>query len=279
MTLFRNTWRRRDALRLFAAAGGLLAAGVWRTTASIASPTRLAQSTAAAACALSAEQEEGPFYVDLDLLRSDLREDQPGIPLVLTLTVLDSTTCQPLPNAAVDIWSANALGVYSDEAQQGSSGATFLRGLQITDPSGAVQFTTLYPGWYTGRVNHIHLKVHVGGIASSAAYDEAGSHVAHTGQVFFPQDVNDQIAQISPYSTNRNPYTSNAQDHVYTGEGGSFSQLVLSGNPSDGFTGSITLGVDPNATPGGVGVGAGGGPGGGAPGQRGPGEPPPPQAP
>jgi protocatechuate 3,4-dioxygenase beta subunit len=273
MTIFRNTWRRRDALRLFAAAGGLLAAGIWRTTASIASPTTLAQSTPSATRALSAEQEEGPFYVDLNLLRSDLREDQVGIPLTLNMTVLDSTTCQPLPNAAVDIWSANALGVYSDEAQQGSSGATFLRGVQITDANGTVQFTTLYPGWYTGRVNHIHLKVHVGGTASNTAYDEAGSHVAHTGQLFFPQDVNDQLAQVSPYATNHNAYTTNAQDRVYTGESGSLSELVLLGNASDGFSGSITLSVDPNATPSGAGVAPGGG---GAPGRRGPGGAQPP---
>jgi len=155
---------------MFAATGGLLAVGVWRTTASMASPTTLGQSVAAAACALSAEQEEGPFYVDLDLVRSDLREDQVGIPLALSMTVLDSTTCQPLPNTAVDIWSANM------------------------------------------------------------------------------------------------------QDHVYSSQSGSLSQLVLSGNPADGFSGSITLSVDPNATPSGVGVG--GGPGGGAPGRRGPGGPP-----
>ncbi|MBV8714666.1 MAG: hypothetical protein JOZ65_06315 [Chloroflexi bacterium] len=124
-------------------------------------------------------------------------------------------------------------------------GETFLRGLQVTDANGTVQFTTLYPGWYSGRVNHIHMKVHVGGTATVAAYDESGSHVAHTGQIFFPQDVNDVVAQVSPYTSNRNRYTSNAQDHVYTSESGSLSQLVLTGNPNDGFSGSITLGVDP----------------------------------
>jgi protocatechuate 3,4-dioxygenase beta subunit len=229
-------------------------------------------------CALTAEQEEGPFYVDLDLLRSDVREDQSGIPLTLSMTVLDTNTCQPIPNAAVDIWSANALGVYSAEAQQGSSGETFLRGVQITDADGTVQFTALYPGWYTGRVNHIHLKVHVGDSASPAAYDETGSHVAHTGQMFFPQDVNDQVAQLSPYVSNRNPYTTNAQDRVYTSQNGSASQLALTGNPTDGFSGSLTLSVDPNATPAGVGVGGpgGGGSGSGSGRRGGAGRPPAP---
>ncbi|MBV9323725.1 MAG: intradiol ring-cleavage dioxygenase [Chloroflexi bacterium] len=276
MTLPGHQWRRRDALRLFATASGLMAAGVWRATASIASPTVLAQTSGAAACALTAEQEEGPFYVDLDLVRSDVREDQVGIPLNLTMTVLDMNTCQPLPNAAVDIWSANALGVYSAEAQLGSSGATFLRGLQITGADGTIQFTTLYPGWYTGRVNHIHMKVHVGGAATSASFDETGSHVAHTGQMFFPQDVNDAIAKISPYTSNRNAYVSNSQDGVYTSQSGSLSQLALTGNPSDGFSGSITLSVDPDATP--AGVGAGGAAPGGT-GRRGFGGPPPQPAP
>jgi protocatechuate 3,4-dioxygenase beta subunit len=269
VTVERNRLRRRDALRVFAITGGVLAAGIWRTAGTIASPATLAQAAGGGVCALTAEQEEGPFYVSLDLLRSDLREDQAGVPLTLTLTVVDSTTCLPLPNAAVDIWSANALGVYSAEAQLGSSGQTFLRGVQITDSDGTVQFTTMYPGWYPGRVNHIHMKVHIGGAGTRSAYDESGSHVAHTGQMFFPQDVNDAVAQISPYTSNHNPYTTNARDHVYIAQSGSLSQLALTGNPSDALGGSLTLGVDPNATPSSVGVGGAG------PGGRGSGGPPP----
>lgn len=87
-----------------------------------------------------------------------------------------------------------------------------------------MQFTTLYPGWYTGRVNHIHMKMHIGGTLSSAGYDETGSHVAHTGQLFFPQDLNDQVAQLSPYTTKEPVYH---QYGVGGGPGGVKSSSTL----------------------------------------------------
>lgn len=59
------------------------------------------------------EQEVGPYYVADELLRSNITESKPGIPLTLRLAILDARTCKPLPNAAVDIWHCDALGIYS----------------------------------------------------------------------------------------------------------------------------------------------------------------------
>jgi len=64
-------------------------------------------------CTLEAEQEVGPYYVANEMIRQDIREDKPGFPLALELLVLDSRTCQPLPQAAIDVWHCDALGLYA----------------------------------------------------------------------------------------------------------------------------------------------------------------------
>ena len=118
---------------------------------------------------------EGPYWVDEKLFRSDIRSDpstgtaRAGVPLTLTVKVqnLTSSGCAPLTGAYVDIWHCDAKGIYSDEPSYNPGGGTgtvvttgqkFLRGYQITDENGQVQFTTIYPGWYNGRTIHIHVQ-------------------------------------------------------------------------------------------------------------------------
>src|SRR3954467_5579786 len=81
--------------------------------ASIASGSAAAPVAATQMCVLTPEQTEGPYYIDVGLLRSDITEGKEGLPLRLTLTVLDATTCQPMPNATVEIWHCDAAGDYS----------------------------------------------------------------------------------------------------------------------------------------------------------------------
>ncbi len=110
---------------------------------------------------------EGPYWVDENLNRSDIRVDpstgavSDGLPLTLSINVqeLAAGGCGPLFGAHVDIWHCDAGGVYSDEAANRSVGKKFLRGYQVTDDNGAVQFLTVYPGWYSGRTVHIHVRV------------------------------------------------------------------------------------------------------------------------
>ncbi len=84
-----------------------------------------------------------------------------GVPLTLKITVIDTTTCLPVQWAAVDVWHCNSQGVYSGFSAENTAGLTFLRGIQFTDNSGLATFDTIYPGWYSGRVTHVHVKVHV----------------------------------------------------------------------------------------------------------------------
>jgi protocatechuate 3,4-dioxygenase beta subunit len=64
-------------------------------------------------CALTPEQEVGPFYVPGEMVRADIAESKPGLPLNLTIHLSNMHSCKPLPGAAVDLWHCDALGVYS----------------------------------------------------------------------------------------------------------------------------------------------------------------------
>src|SRR5688500_10762368 len=109
----------------------------------------------AATCTQTAELTEGPFYFDVDKIRSDIREDREGAELRLGIRVRDAADCSPLSDAVVDIWHCDATGNYS------ADGETYLRGAQVTAKDGVAEFTTIYPGWYPGRTVHIHAKVHI----------------------------------------------------------------------------------------------------------------------
>ena len=67
----------------------------------------------ASSCVLTPEAGEGPFYLDPKLIRSDITSKQPGAPLELALQVVRSGDCATLANARVDVWHADALGLYS----------------------------------------------------------------------------------------------------------------------------------------------------------------------
>jgi len=95
-----------------------------------------------------------------------------------------------------------------------TSGETWLRGYQITDANSLATFKTIIPGWYAGRTTHIHLRLR-------STYDSTTTGGTNTTQLFFPQDVIDTInTTISPYSAEGANPTTNASDHVYSGEVG-----------------------------------------------------------
>ncbi len=156
-------------------------------------------------CTLYPEQVEGPYFVDGGLLRQDITDGKPGTPLTLVLQVVRAGACTPMPNVAVDVWHCDALGVYSGFPGQlgglDTRGQAFLRGSQMTDTSGQVTFTTIYPGWYPGRTTHIHFKV------------RPTSRTAATSQLYFPEPLNDAVyAQNSPYNSRGAKDTTNTRD-------------------------------------------------------------------
>jgi protocatechuate 3,4-dioxygenase beta subunit len=241
--------RRREMMAL--SAGALAGVALSGCGAGRNEGTRPAAGAAATRpdCVLTPEQEEGPFYVDLAQVRRDISEDRPGVPLALAVTVVDSNTCKPIRDAAVDVWHCDALGVYSGEPSEGSERETFLRGIQLTDGNGRAEFATIYPGQYPGRTTHIHVKVHLGGRRGEGAY--SGGHVSHVGQLFTADGKDAKVFALAPYDRNTAEITPRALDAVFRTESGSSSALALApagdSLARDGFTARVTLGVDPNA--------------------------------
>jgi protocatechuate 3,4-dioxygenase beta subunit len=206
---------------------------------------------------LMPEQEEGPFYVDIEKVRENTVEGQEGVPLDLRARVIDHQECVPVAGAACDIWLCNACGVSSDESSEDTVGQTYLRGVQFTDSEGWAEFKTIYPGHYAGRATHIHIKVHIGGKRTTKTY--SGGHICHTGQMLFDEGVNDAVYELSPYDKSTVARVPNSQDRVFSEQGGKYSMPKLSGTPASGIKATIALGVDPGSTPAAVGAASGGG--------------------
>lgn len=163
---------------------------------------------------------EGPYYKAGDFVRSDITQGQAGLPMTLTLTVVD-TNCQPVPNARVDIWHANAQGQYSGvtDPKEGCADCgdkTFLRGTQTTNDQGQVTFQTIFPGWYPGRTVHIHVKI----------WDK-GSEVLTT-QLFVTKADADTAFATAGYKGEQN--TTNEQDRIAQQLGSQIANLMLINN-------------------------------------------------
>jgi protocatechuate 3,4-dioxygenase beta subunit len=206
-----------------------VANGQGATDADSASSGPSAVARGVVSCVLAPEMTEGPYYVPGDKVRRTITEGKPGVPLTLKLSVVDASTCRVVEGAAVDVWHCDAGGVYSETSVQGTAGRTFLRGIQRTNANGVATFRTIYPGWYTGRTVHVHVKVALGG------------NVVHTGQLFFPDRLTDAVYRRSPYNRRPARSTRNATDSIFR-NGGSRSLLRLT-RSGTGYVGTIAMGV------------------------------------
>jgi hypothetical protein len=132
---------------------------------------------------------------------------------------------------------------------------TFLRGVQFTDAAGRVSFTTVFPGFYMGRTNHIHFKVRLGGQSGVAGWRRTylAGHTSHIGRVFFPEEVTAALMKHEPYSKHAIQRTTIAEDGVYGGQHGDTSLAGLKflepGKPQAGMRAELVVAVDPTATP------------------------------
>ncbi len=241
---------RRQAIGILAVAGAAAMIGCGggkAATSTSTSTTSTSTSTtgSSTSCTVTPEGEEGPYFVDDSVTgfnRSDIRSNldgsniQSGIPFTLSIYVYDSeNSCAAMANVQVDIWHCNASGIYSAEDVESTSGETWLRGYQLTDANGLATFVTIIPGWYAGRTTHIHLRLR-------STYDSTSTGGTNTTQLFFPQDTIDTInTTISPYSGEGTNPTTNATDHVYSGEVDGANLLTLSGDNTSGYTATIKL--------------------------------------
>ncbi|MEM7333494.1 MAG: intradiol ring-cleavage dioxygenase [Chloroflexota bacterium] len=230
---------RRQAIKLLSATGGaflLAACGLTGAEDSGSSDAATSQGI----CVVRPELTEGPIFVDDQLNRSDVRPD-PSNGAVSTGVLLDlsfrvhqivDNTCAPLANAQVDIWHCDAEGIYSDTDQLGfdTVGQKFLRGYQVTDSAGLVNFQTIYPGWYAGRAVHIHFK-----IRTEDGYD-------FTSQVFFDEELNDDVLSQAPYNARGDRLVRNSQDGIFLD---SNNQLLLDVTKTEaGYTTTFDVALD-----------------------------------
>jgi protocatechuate 3,4-dioxygenase beta subunit len=209
----------------------------------LAAPDKDATSGIDDACILTPQSEEGPYYLDPKLLRADIAEGRPGVPLSFRLRVTEAGSCTPIQGARVDIWQCDARGLYSAFRDQGDghnidqTGKTFLRGTQLADANGWAAFNTIYPGWYAGRATHIHFKVYL---------DEK---TVLTGQSFFPEALNEFIYTNVPDYTGRpkQRLVINANDRVATGSDPEHRAWCAVKEERDRYVALLTLAVDRNA--------------------------------
>ncbi|MER5810239.1 intradiol ring-cleavage dioxygenase [Streptomyces sp. NPDC002033] len=176
------------------------------------------------ACVLAAETGEGPYYTPKSRHRSDVTEDRVGVPLRLDLHVVRASKgCAPLAEAAVDIWHADASGIYSQD------GATYLRGTQTTDGQGRVSFRTIVPGWYAHIAPHVHFKV------------RTGKRAEVSSQLFLPEELLKTIYARQPYSRRKAPAHPNTRDDRFAAKG---AQLTLNPVPDGaGYRASFVIGI------------------------------------
>ena len=223
---------RREAVRLLSVSGLVL--GAW---------DHLVAQTGGglSQCVVLPQLEEGPYFVDKQATRSDIRTDtatgaqKPGVPLALAFAVaqVSQGRCSPLPKAIVDIWQCDALGAYAG-TQPATRNQTFLRGIQQTDDRGSARFVTIYPGWYSGRAVHIHFKVRTQ-TATGQAYE-------FTSQLFLPENLTDQIHAQSPYVQRGHRDTPNERDRIYRAGG---PQLLLQPAKSQqGYEAAFNIALD-----------------------------------
>ena len=207
-----------------------------QTTGTAASGSLVDLFDQAATCSISPELTEGPFYFDVDSIRSDIREDREGTTLRLVVRVRETGVCTPIANAVVDVWHCDATGLYSgfESASQGGAGGsggpsddeTYLRGAQVTNSDGIVEFVTIYPGWYPGRTVHIHVKVHL------------DNSTVLTTQFFFDEAISSEVYANEPYASDTGRAVFNDDDGIFD------DRLVVTTTlEGDGYLSLITLDV------------------------------------
>lgn len=234
----RSLLSRREAMVWLGATSA-----IWLITGT-RSQAHAASNTPQPLCLVRPEQTEGPYFVDERLHRTDIRSDPtnggatPGTQLALTFHIsrVRSGECHPLPDAQVDVWHCDAMGVYSDVRDPGFStvGQKFLRGYQLTDAHGAARFLTIYPGWYPIRTVHIHFKIRTAPITRT--------HYEFTSQLYFPDALTDRVHSALPYSSKGRRRVRNHHDFIYR-EGG--IQLMLEPSETDGaYAATFPIGLE-----------------------------------
>jgi len=238
------------------ASGANARSGSGSTSTTAGSTATSGAATTATSCTEVPTETGGPYPADgsngpnvlnqSGVVRSDLRTSfgsssgtASGTPLTMKVTVLDlDNGCKPFPGAALYAWHCDGAGLYSLYSQ-GATNQNWCRGVQTTDANGAVTFTTVYPGAYSGRYPHVHFEVY----PSLSAATSGGTKLV-TSQMAMPEDACNTVYALSGYeSSARNfPQTPISRDMVFS-DGVSQQMTTVTGTPSSGLTSTLTIAV------------------------------------
>lgn len=207
--------------------------------------------TSSDTCVEIPDETAGPYPDTMDMInnadfeRADVREDRTGTDLTLRFTVLDQADgCSPLVGHKLMIWHCDKDGIYSEYANNtnaGSTTSTYLRGWQVTDSNGQVEFQTIYPGWYIPRATHVHIQL----------YDTDGSTLLKTTQIGFEDSLNAEVYDQTDLYTKGQNGTTNDSDQVWGLSGGTgtdggghdYQIATVSGTVDSGLTATIDIPV------------------------------------
>ena len=268
-----GTMNRRRALGLLGGVGALAALAACSTgtgttaTGSSTSTTSSGTSSSSGSSSTSSasadgtltevpDETGGPYPADgsngvnvLDdsgIVRADIRSSfgsstttAAGVPLTVKLTVRDTSTGAAKTGAAVYLWHCDREGQYSLYSRA-VTGENYLRGVQETDATGTVTFTSIFPACYSGRWPHVHFEVY-----SSVADATSSGPIVKTSQIALPQEACDAVYATDGYSAsvgNLSQVTLQ-RDNVFGNDAGIHQIATMSGNTSSGYTSALTVGV------------------------------------
>ncbi|MHA6782342.1 intradiol ring-cleavage dioxygenase [Pseudonocardia saturnea] len=236
---------RRRLLGILAGAGALTLAGC-------AAAVTGSSNTGSSAGAIP-EETSGPFpgdgtngpnvLTESGVVRSDIRTSfgslsgtADGVPLTLTLTVVDAPPRAPLPGAAVYLWHCDRDGTYSlyDVADQ-----NYLRGVQVADASGVVSFTSIFPAAYAGRWPHAHVEVY-----TDLAAATSGDNATVTSQLALPEDACTAVYATDGYDSSvRNLARTSLDSDMVFRDGYAAQLAAVTGDVTAGMAATLTVGV------------------------------------
>jgi len=195
-------------------------------------------------CSVTPSETAGPFptITPSSLVKSNIVMDRTGVAFTIKITIKNTnSSCTALKGAIVDIWHCDKDGYYSEYGGTSMQSVNytsvhFLRGRQTTDDNGLVTFTSIFPGWYSGRATHIH--VHI--------YNAGGTSLLVT-QIAFPEGSNSAVALVN--ASTANGYTKGLSGYTYNASDNVFSDSVanelasVSGSISEGYVLTHTINV------------------------------------
>jgi protocatechuate 3,4-dioxygenase beta subunit len=253
---------RRKLFRMAARLGGAVGAlqllgcgGSSTTPTTTTASTTTTSTTTNSACTVIPNETEGPYPGDGSngpnvltlggVVRSDIRSSfaglsgtADGVALTIALTIVSKSTCAPIAGRAVYLWHCDRLGRYSLYTS-GATNQNYLRGIQESDSTGRVTFTSIYPACYSGRWPHIHFEVY----PSLATAVSAANKIA-TSQIALQKSTCDLVYATAGYETsvtNLSQVTL-ATDNVFS-DGASLELPAMSGSVAGGLTAAITVAV------------------------------------